>query len=166
MRVVRLILRCACFLLFPPVHSAKSQAKKQKKMRRTGEYPEVEKAAVTWFTRQRAAGIPVTQAMLLYAGNEFYRRLHPDKSKEPFTENWARKVMDRHHLRDVKTSGESRSADGPAAVAFREQFRKQYLEDEGYDERLIFNVDETGLFFRTLPDRTLASKIDERKAKG
>ena len=53
-----------------------------------------------------------------------------------------------------------------AAVTYRNEFKIKYVDGEEYDLRLIFNVDETGLFFRMLPERTLASKIEERKVKG
>jgi hypothetical protein len=137
-----------------------------KKIKRTGEYPDVEEALVTWFHRQRAAGITVGCASLVEAGNVFYQRLHPDEPKEDFSEGWGRGIMERHHLREAKACGESRSGDSAAATAYAVQFRQKYVVDEGYDERLIFNVDETGLFFRMLPERTLASKIEERKVKG
>lgn len=34
------------------------------------------------------------------------------------------------------------------------------------DPDLLYNTDETGLFFRLLPDHTLASKLEEDAAKG
>jgi hypothetical protein len=34
------------------------------------------------------------------------------------------------------------------------------------DLDLLYNTDETGLFYRLLPDRTLASRRDESQCKG
>jgi hypothetical protein len=104
--------------------------------------------------------------MLVEAGSEFFKRLHPDQAPKEFSEGWAKRVASRHHLRDTKACGESRSADTLAAVTYRNEFKIKYVDGEEYDLRLIFNVDETGLFFRMLPERTLASKIEERKVKG
>lgn len=141
-------------------------AKKAKKVKRTGGYEDVEKAVVFWFHRQRRAGITVSGPMLVEAGSEFFKRLHPDQAPKEFSEGWAKRVASRHHLRDTKACGESRSADTLAAVTYRNEFKIKYVDGEEYDLRLIFNVDETGLFFRMLPERTLASKIEERKVKG
>jgi hypothetical protein len=146
--------------------AAMKDAKKAKKVKRTGGYEDVEKAVVFWFHRQRRAGITVSGPMLVEAGSEFFKRLHPDQAPKEFSEGWAKRVASRHHLRDTKACGESRSADTLAAVTYRNEFKIKYVDGEEYDLRLIFNVDETGLFFRMLPERTLASKIEERKVKG
>ena len=34
---------------------------------------------------------------------------------------------------------------------------------DGYSPKDVFNCDETGLYFRALPDKTLATKSDARK---
>lgn len=146
--------------------AAMKQAKNTKKLIRHGQFQQVEKAVELWYCRQRKAGIPVTLPMIVEAGNAFYRRLHPNEPDKQFSEGWAQRVAQRHNLRDTKTCGESRSADTVAAVNFRTDFKMRYVDGEEYDERLIFNVDETGLYFRMLPDRTLASKIEETKVKG
>ncbi|GBN34616.1 Tigger transposable element-derived protein 2 [Araneus ventricosus] len=38
---------------------------------------------------------------------------------------------------------------------------KEMIESEKYKEEFIYNADETGLFWRSLPRKTLASGIDK-----
>ena len=40
------------------------------------------------------------------------------------------------------------------------------MEDNSLCAEQIYNADETGLFFKMLPDRTLAMKNDARKTEG
>ena len=124
-------------------------AKKAKKVKRTGGYEDVEKAVVFWFHRQRRAGITVSGPMLVEAGSEFFKRLHPDQAPKEFSEGWAKRVASRHHLRDTKACGESRSADTLAAVTYRNEFKIKYVDGEEYDQRLhelrVANLTQTDI---------------------
>ena len=52
-------------------------------------------------------------------------------------------------------SGKKLSADFEAAAKFKEKFENLINEKDLWDKQ-IYNVDETGLFFRLLPEKTLA----------
>ena len=60
--------------------------------------------------------------------------------------------------------GEKLSADKDAADKFVSSFRK-YVKDKNLSMDQIFNCDETGLYFRLLPDQTLAGSF-EKSASG
>ena len=55
----------------------------------------------------------------------------------------------------VIISGEKLSADFEAETKFKEKFENLFNEKDLCDEQ-VYNVDETGLFFRLLPEKTLA----------
>ena len=59
----------------------------------------------------------------------------------------------------------TRSADTAAAEEFLPKFQ-ELVETEGYCAEQIFNADETALFFKMLPDKTLAEKDDKVAKKG
>ena len=61
--------------------------------------------------------------------------------------------------------GEKRSADAEGAASFPAKLVK-IMQDNSLCAEQIYNADETGLFFKMLPDRTLAMKNDARKAEG
>uniref|UniRef100_A0A5S6QSY9 DDE-1 domain-containing protein n=1 Tax=Trichuris muris TaxID=70415 RepID=A0A5S6QSY9_TRIMR len=59
--------------------------------------------------------------------------------------------------------GEKMSSDESSASKFKDKL-KRYLDEEGYDEDFIYNADETGLKWKTLPKRTLASRAEDASA--
>jgi hypothetical protein len=104
-----------------------------------------------------------------------------------FSDGWLTGFKERHGIRSLKIAGETMSADVPAARKYVLEFSNKYkgvchaiLEPSpsghashglliGFadlDPELLYNADETGLYYRMLPDRTLASKRSEKGAKG
>jgi hypothetical protein len=65
------------------------------------------------------------------------------------------RFKDRHGLVYKKLVGESAAVDSESTEAWLEGLPSLL---EGYEQRDIYNADETGLFYNVLPDRTLALK--------
>jgi hypothetical protein len=63
-------------------------------------------------------------------------------------------------MHNVKLTGEAVSADKDAAARFPACFKK-IIEENNYDDRQIFNVDETGLYWEKMPSRTFSAKNEE-----
>ncbi|KAE8740308.1 hypothetical protein FOCC_FOCC014182 [Frankliniella occidentalis] len=72
------------------------------------------------------------------------------------------KRFDRHGL---NIAGKTSSADKPAAEKFVGEELTALLEEGGYEVEDVYNFDEAGLAFKTLPTRTYALP-SERAAKG
>ena len=71
----------------------------------------------------------------------------------------------RHGVNLVKQSGESKSAHVTTATEFQPQL--QFTMDErGLCKELIYNCDETGLFYNSIPDHTLVLWIEEDRSDG
>lgn len=68
---------------------------------------------------------------------------------------WLDRFKSRHNLGGSKLSGEHASVDPETVLSW-----KEHLPDitSGYDQCDIYNMDETGLFFRAMPDRSLVIK--------
>jgi hypothetical protein len=64
----------------------------------------------------------------------------------------------------LKISGEAASADIEATRAFTAEFKK-IVEDNDFPLDLVFNVDETGLYWEKLPSRTYILR-EEKSAPG
>ena len=60
------------------------------------------------------------------------------------SKGWFDKFKSRSGLRNIKITGEAASADEKAAAKYPAELRK-IIEENGYDNRQIFNADETGL---------------------
>ena len=63
-----------------------------------------------------------------------------------------------------KVQGESKEADGKVANAWTENNVAELIEKYGPDD--IYNADETGFYFRALPDSTYAEKSKKRFERG
>jgi hypothetical protein len=63
----------------------------------------------------------------------------------------------------VQLTGESASADKEAAKAYPEHLKK-IIEENGYFPGQVFNADETGLFWKKMPNRTFISKSERHAA--
>jgi len=79
--------------------------------------------------------------------------------QENFVANtgWLNKWKARHSIRQLYVCGEKKCADTDAANKFKITL-SQKIKDETISLSQIFNVDETGLYFKMLPTKTLAGK--------
>ncbi|GFY11607.1 tigger transposable element-derived protein 1 [Trichonephila clavipes] len=80
------------------------------------------------------------------------------------TSGWFTKFKRRSGIKHVLMHGESASADKEAAEKYCLKFQ-EFIETEGYRPQQIFNCDETGLFWKRMPNRTYFTK-DEKSVPG
>jgi hypothetical protein len=73
------------------------------------------------------------------------------------SEGWLHRWKKRHGIQQFTISGEKLSADQEAATAFIDLFRNILVNEELSREQ-VYNLDETGLNFKMLPNKTLAAK--------
>ncbi|XP_043465305.1 jerky protein homolog-like [Leptopilina heterotoma] len=128
-----------------------------RKTMKPAEYDKIDKGLFLWFTQQREKGLPVSGTILqgkaLMIAKQF-----PDES-ETFTASvgWLDRWKKRHGIRQLNICGEKMSANEGELKKFKEEFEK-IVEKEGYSRDQIYNCDETGLNFRMMPSKTLASR--------
>lgn len=83
------------------------------------------------------------------------------------SKGWVDKFMDRHKIKSVKISGEAASGDKAAARQYPEKL-KNIISEGQYTPEQNFNMDETNLYWKTMPKRTFittkSAKIRGRKA--
>ena len=123
----------------------------QRKRFRTAKHPDVEEALLKWFKNARDKNLLMTKARL-FADNLGIK----DFEASP---GWLTRFKERHGIVFKNVCGESASVSRNVV--------DQWLSDvfpnlvEGYAPDNIFNADETGLFWRLLPDKTMAFKGDK-----
>ena len=136
-----------------------------KKLRiRVARFPSLEEALYKWFQSLRSRNVPVSQDILKNKAIEFYNRAKENGAQLPNFEasnGWLEKFQNRYDISSKCITGESESA----CLDQVENGRK-LLQDiiATFNLESVYNADETGLFFRLGPNRTLASRND--KAKG
>lgn len=129
----------------------------QKKRERLPLEPKVDSALLSWFKRVRANNMSVTGPVLKLKAEQFAKEI--GLSDWTCSEGWVRRFTARHGITFRKISGERSSVDECATESCVSDVLLPVLSE--YDENDIFNMDESGLFWRLLPDRTLAFRAEK-----
>ena len=115
---------------------------------------EMEAALTVWFTQQRSQNVPISGPLLLEKAKFFAEQFGVQGFKG--SNGYLEKFKKRHGLVFKVVSGEAASANTIEAEAFLQNILPPYLQR--FSPKDIFNVDETGLFYDALPNKTLAKK--------
>lgn len=130
------------------------------------EYPEMEANLYEWFLNKREKRCTLTGPIIKEQAKNFFCKVYPNKDKSEFhaSDGWFTKFKNRHGIRYLKIGGELLSSDVAEVTPFLHRFRAK-VEEMGLGESQIYNADETGLFFRCLPDKTYVAAC-EKNAPG
>ncbi|GFV38963.1 tigger transposable element-derived protein 1 [Trichonephila clavipes] len=74
---------------------------------------------------------------------------------------WFNRYKHRNNLHNTNITGETPSGDTKAAAEFPVTLKTK-IEEGNYPPELVFNVDETGLFWERMPKRTFLSREKKR----
>ncbi|KAK7499105.1 hypothetical protein BaRGS_00009652 [Batillaria attramentaria] len=118
-------------------------------------YGDIDAAVWEWFCSARAKGMPVSGPLLQQKAMMFSVTLGHDEFTA--SNGWLQCFKNRHNIRAAALSGESGEVNEADVTDWLKRV-PALIQEGGYTPDNIFNVDETGLFFRALPDKTLAQK--------
>lgn len=124
----------------------------------------LEKSLYAWICQQRLSNQPLTDDIIA----EMASRIN-NESNGPanFKANscWARHFRQRHNIHYVSMQGEQLSADEPGAECFCKTFN-EFIKENDYDLDEVYNADESGLYWRGLPNKTLICANEKGAAGG
>ena len=124
-----------------------------KKRLRTAAHQDIEEALVLWLKFARSRQVPVSGPLLQTKAQELASELgHPDFK---CSSGWLSRFKERHGIVYKNVCGESADVSEESVQQWKDKLGS-LLKD--YDAKDVFNVDETGLFFRLLPEKTMAFK--------
>ncbi len=137
----------------------------ERKRVRGSDFPEVDEALLMWLQNARAANMTVHGPDLLFKANEFTRNfadLGMEKYKKAdFRLGYVDKFKKRHLIGNRLVTGESAAVNQETVAEWQAtklgEIRKKYATVD------IFNADETGFFYKLLPNQTLAFKHEKCK---
>ena len=128
----------------------------------------LEKMLVTWMDHCKHQGLNVTFNDTKKEAMDFYQHLKEEEtgSIPDFVASMGRfyKFKNSYAFRSVKCSGEARSAGTNVAASYPDELRA-IIEEGGYKPQQVFNMDETGLQWKNMPDHTYIMR-EEKSAPG
>lgn len=120
---------------------------------RPSHYPDVEEALFSWFKDVRARNLPVSGDLLQTKAISLACLLGHHDFKG--SSGWLQRFKNHHEIMCHTLSGEGSAVNLDSCEKWLENFRPLLQE---YEERDVYNVDETGVFYKLLPERSLAVK--------
>ena len=132
------------------------QFKPDRKRLKTTGHEKLDRCLLVWFNQAPACNTPISGPMLFEKGKELAKEL--DLTDFQMSRGWVDRFKDRHGIGLKVISGEAASAPTETTVEWRGKELQEILKE--YNEEDIFNADETGLFYKCLPNKTLVIKGD------
>lgn len=134
----------------------------KKKTLHKPEYEDLENKLYEWFLKQRDRNCPMNGPVIRAKAKDLFVKLYPEKNANDFcaSDGWFQKFKRRFGIRFLKICGEILSSDTSDITSFIHRFRAKVTEMQLTNEQL-YNADESGLFFRLLPDKTYVAACEK-----
>jgi DDE superfamily endonuclease/Tc5 transposase DNA-binding domain/Fission yeast centromere protein N-terminal domain len=123
-----------------------------------GDYPDLEDALYHWHIQMEKKKAILTGDILKAKAHEIWSRLpqYSQQQEPKWSNGWLNRFKKRHNIKEYKLHGEGASADVYSEDTVK-QMDNLRAECSAYALQDIFNMDETGLFWKLQPDRSLAT---------
>ena len=120
-----------------------------RKRKREGKHADLEDALSLWVKQKNDQGVLPSNALIAAKAVTLARMFQI----ENFTagDSWMRRFKSRHNIKYRRQHGEKQHADEVGATNFLNETLPELLRK--YEAENIYNADETGLYWRGLPDR-------------
>jgi len=124
-------------------------------------YPQLEAKLKEWFLKYENLTI-ISDSMIKEKAKCFAQQLDIPEESLNFSDGWLSSFKSRNRIKRRTIYGES----GSANLSIIESQLPELIEKiKSYDQNDVFNFDETALFYRLEPDKTLATKRIEGRKK-
>ncbi|XP_063148794.1 tigger transposable element-derived protein 1-like [Candoia aspera] len=129
---------------------------------RKGLIHEMEKLLILWIEDQIQKRMPVSLLLIQAKARSIFTMLKEragEECTETFTASrgWFMRFQQRFHYQKTHTSGEAKSADEAVTKRFLDELDDTIAEGNYLPEH-IFNVEETGLYWKRMPEQTYIHK--------
>jgi hypothetical protein len=121
-------------------------------------YPDVEEALVLWIRQMRDKKISLSSDLIREKAVKFAEDMGYTDFKA--TNRYIKGLKKRHQIEWTTIRGESESVNPEVVTNWQKELES---EINGFDSKDIYNLDETALFWRILPNKTYAFGNESKK---
>lgn len=125
----------------------------RRKSMKSSTYEELDRVMIEWFNQQKTDGIPVSGAICAKQAKFFFDALGMEGDFSA-SSGWLTRFKQRHGIPKAASQGTKLKGDETAASEFCGNFQ-EFIERENLQPEQIYGADQTGLFWKCLPSRTL-----------
>ncbi|XP_036338616.1 jerky protein homolog-like [Rhagoletis pomonella] len=127
---------------------------------RCAEYQMMEERLYNWFIKKRQLNVRVSSEILREKAKVFCSEIYGSNVEFFASKGWFNNFRSRYGIKFLKISGEKLTNDSTAVQPFIEQLQTK-IREKGLTNSQIYNADETALFWKKLPDKTLALRTEK-----
>ena len=133
---------------------------------RTSAMEKMERMLRLWVEDQTHRNMPLSQAIVQAKARSLWEAVKEEGSTEEFSASrgWFDRFRKRASLHSVRIQGEAASADTVAAEEYP-AILADIVKEKGFSPQQVYNIDETGLFWKKMPSRTYIAQ-EEKTAPG
>ena len=121
---------------------------------RGAQHEKLEQALMAWFGQARSRGALIMDRFIVEKAKDLAEKLNIENFKA--SDGWLAGFKTRHSIKLHRPKGESGSAD-LEGVDVAQTVVGQIITELGFQLEDIYNMDETGLYYRAKPSKTLAT---------
>jgi hypothetical protein len=119
----------------------------------------LEEKLASWFVKFKNRHVPVSSEFLAANAKQLYRKYYGNGNFNA-SRGWIVNFRKRNGIRTLKICGEKLSADQSAVEPFINEL-DQVIKNQYLELSQIYNADESGSFWKLLPDRTLVTSNEK-----
>lgn len=122
-------------------------------------YEEIDSAMLIWFCNARSRNIPINSTIIKEKALEISKIINQD-SAFVASSGWLEKFLNRNNISHRSLSGEGASIDLSVVENWTSELQNKCLN---YQPNDIYNIDETGLFYKQTPNKSYVRAGEESK---
>lgn len=131
----------------------------RRKTMKLSKHDELDQVVFYWFAQQRSQGIPLSGPIIQQKALDFNKKIQSCDPSFKASTGWLDKFKNRHGIRQLSIEGEKLSANSAVVSEYVSKLQAE-IKNRNLTRSQVYNCDETGLNWKTLPQRTLASSSE------